>query len=150
MRSITLGALHWSGFTKWTTVAAVLTAALECSQYRGSRQHFSRSIYFFIFANKLLALRKAFQKAPFTFDIRNPAPYLAVCILLSLAAVLAMLGPVWRGSRADPLVALRHESAVCRPYSLRKATAGSTAIDRRAGTQLPAAAATARTPSFGT
>jgi predicted permease len=55
------------------------------------------------------ALRQAFSGSPLRLDTANPLPYCGAALLLALAAALAMLSPVRRGARSDPLDALRCE-----------------------------------------
>jgi hypothetical protein len=54
-------------------------------------------------------LAKAMARAPFRLDTRDPIAYVAVSLLLVLAALAAMLVPARRAAKADPLTALRHE-----------------------------------------
>jgi predicted permease len=54
-------------------------------------------------------LRHLMSHSPIRLDTTNPALYAAAGIVLALAAATAMIGPAHRGSRSDPLDALRCE-----------------------------------------
>jgi ABC-type antimicrobial peptide transport system permease subunit len=50
-----------------------------------------------------------FKNAPVPLDARDPIAYAGVTVLLTVAAVSAMLGPARRAAGADPIRALRHD-----------------------------------------
>jgi predicted permease len=50
-----------------------------------------------------------FKNAPVPLDARDPIAYAGVTVLLTAAAVSAMLGPARRAAGADPIRALRHD-----------------------------------------
>jgi hypothetical protein len=52
-------------------------------------------------------LRKSMKGAPLRLDSGDPLLYGDAALMLALAAVLAMAGPARRGSKSDPLDALR-------------------------------------------
>jgi len=52
-------------------------------------------------------LRHNMANSPIRLDTTNPILYLGAALVLGVAAGLAMIGPARRGSRCDPLVALR-------------------------------------------
>ena len=54
-------------------------------------------------------LRESMKDAPIRLDNSEPLLYCAAALLLSAAAVLAMLGPARKGASSDPLEALRCE-----------------------------------------
>ncbi len=54
-------------------------------------------------------LRHNLANSPIRLDTTNPALYLGAGLVLATAAALAMIGPARRGSRSDPLEALRSE-----------------------------------------
>ena len=54
-------------------------------------------------------LARLMKNAPFVLDIYDPLVYLVVCLLLILAAMVAMLIPARRATGADPVHALREE-----------------------------------------
>jgi len=56
-----------------------------------------------------MALDQALRLTPFSIDVKNPVPYLAVALLLMTTALLAMLGPALRAAGSEPLSALRQE-----------------------------------------
>jgi ABC-type antimicrobial peptide transport system permease subunit len=47
--------------------------------------------------------------SPIRLDTTNPVLYLGAALILAVAAGVAMIGPARRGSRSDPLEALRSE-----------------------------------------
>jgi len=53
-------------------------------------------------------LAQALRYTPLAVNTRDPLVYLAVSAILLGSAAAAMLGPAWRATRADPVVALRH------------------------------------------
>lgn len=55
------------------------------------------------------SLRENLRGTPLRIDSTDPLVYLLAMVLLALAAALAMIGPARRGSRSDPLDALRCE-----------------------------------------
>jgi predicted permease len=55
------------------------------------------------------ALRHAMSNSPIRLDTTNPLLYGAAAVVLAGAAAAAMIGPARRGSRSDPLDALRCE-----------------------------------------
>jgi predicted permease len=55
------------------------------------------------------ALVRMMQGTPIALNARDPLTYVAVALLLALAALSAMLGPALRAARSDPLRALRQE-----------------------------------------
>jgi hypothetical protein len=54
-------------------------------------------------------LRQSVQDSPLRLDTSNPLLYVAAAALLASAALLAMIAPARRGSKADPLESLRCE-----------------------------------------
>jgi len=54
-------------------------------------------------------LAQAFQDDNFPLNVRDPLPYIAVTLVLTLAALAAMLGPARRAAASDPLWALRQD-----------------------------------------
>jgi ABC-type lipoprotein release transport system permease subunit len=54
-------------------------------------------------------LRQSVQGSPLRLDTSNPLLYVAAALLLGLAALIAMIAPAHRGSKSDPLDALRCE-----------------------------------------
>jgi predicted permease len=54
-------------------------------------------------------LRHNLANSPIRLDTTNPALYLGAALLLAITAGIAMIGPARRGSRSDPLEALRSE-----------------------------------------
>ena len=54
-------------------------------------------------------LRHDLANSPVRLDTTNPLLYLGAALVLALAAATAMIGPAHRGSRCDPLDALRCE-----------------------------------------
>jgi cell division protein FtsX len=54
-------------------------------------------------------LRHSVQGSPIQLDTANPLLYCGAALLLTAAALLAMLAPARRGARSDPLDALRCE-----------------------------------------
>jgi ABC-type antimicrobial peptide transport system permease subunit len=54
-------------------------------------------------------LRHNLANSPVRLDTTNPALYLGAALVLAVAAGIAMIGPAHRGSRCDPLSALRCE-----------------------------------------
>ncbi|HLK63674.1 MAG TPA: ABC transporter permease [Bryobacteraceae bacterium] len=55
------------------------------------------------------AIRQAFRFTPIRLDTGSPMVYIGAVLLLTVAALLAMLGPARRASGTDPLDALRSE-----------------------------------------
>jgi putative ABC transport system permease protein len=55
------------------------------------------------------ALSRALASLLFGVDARDPITFLVVAATLMAIALAACLGPAWRGSRIDPIVALREE-----------------------------------------
>ncbi|HYW43066.1 MAG TPA: ADOP family duplicated permease [Bryobacteraceae bacterium] len=55
------------------------------------------------------ALRRTMADSPIRLDTTNPLLYLGAALVLAVAAAAAMIGPARRGSRCDPLDALRCE-----------------------------------------
>jgi predicted permease len=54
-------------------------------------------------------LRQSVQDSPLRLDTTNPLLYVAAAALLASAALIAMIAPARRGSKADPLESLRCE-----------------------------------------
>jgi hypothetical protein len=54
-------------------------------------------------------LRHNMANSPIRLDTTNPVLYLGAALVLAIAAGIAMIGPARRGSRSDPLEALRSE-----------------------------------------
>ena len=54
-------------------------------------------------------LRRNLANSPIRLDTTNPALYLGAALFLAITAGIAMAGPARRGSRSDPLEALRSE-----------------------------------------
>ena len=54
-------------------------------------------------------LRHNMANSPIRLDTTNPVLYLGAALILAIAAGIAMIGPARRGSRSDPLEALRSE-----------------------------------------
>jgi putative ABC transport system permease protein len=54
-------------------------------------------------------LRQSVQGSPLRLDTSNPLLYVAAALLLAIAALAAMVAPAHRGSKSDPLDALRCE-----------------------------------------
>ena len=52
-------------------------------------------------------LRRSMRGTPLRLDSGDPLLYGGTALLLALAAILAMAGPAHRGSKSDPLDALR-------------------------------------------
>jgi len=55
------------------------------------------------------ALRRTMEDTPIRLDTTNPVLYLCAAVILAMAAGAAMIGPARRGSRSDPLEAIRCE-----------------------------------------
>jgi putative ABC transport system permease protein len=55
------------------------------------------------------ALSRALASLLFGVEARDPITFIAVAVTLMAIALAACLGPAWRGSRIDPIVALREE-----------------------------------------
>ena len=53
-------------------------------------------------------LAQVLRETPLAVSTLDPLVYVAVSIILLGSAAAAMLGPAWRATRADPVVALRH------------------------------------------
>jgi len=56
-----------------------------------------------------VVLVRVLRNLPIAFEIGDPLVYLAVSLLLSLAALAAMFGPARRAAKADPMRALRQD-----------------------------------------
>jgi hypothetical protein len=54
-------------------------------------------------------LRHNMANSPIRLDTTNPVLYLGAALIMAIAAGIAMIGPARRGSRSDPLEALRSE-----------------------------------------
>jgi len=52
---------------------------------------------------------KALAAAPIPFAANDPLPYLFLCLLMMLSALVAMVGHARRAARVEPVVALREE-----------------------------------------
>ena len=55
------------------------------------------------------ALSRVFASAPIPLEAREPIVYIGVVVLLTIAALSAMVGPARRAAGADPIDALRHD-----------------------------------------
>ena len=55
------------------------------------------------------SLRHNMANSPIRLDTTNPVLYLGAALILAIAAGIAMIGPARRGSRSDPVEALRSE-----------------------------------------
>jgi putative ABC transport system permease protein len=55
------------------------------------------------------ALVQVLREMPIAVEVGDPWVYLSVAVILSLAALLALWGPAWRASNADPMLALRQD-----------------------------------------
>jgi ABC-type antimicrobial peptide transport system permease subunit len=53
-------------------------------------------------------LAQVLRETPLAVSTLDPLVYLAVSVILIGSAAAAMVGPAWRATRADPVVALRH------------------------------------------
>ncbi|MBO0858440.1 MAG: ABC transporter permease [Chloracidobacterium sp.] len=56
-----------------------------------------------------IVLARVLRETPVAFEISDPLVYLAVSLLLSLAALAAMLGPARRAAKTEPMLALRQD-----------------------------------------
>jgi putative ABC transport system permease protein len=56
-----------------------------------------------------VVLARVLRETPVAFEISDPLVYLAVALLLSLAALTAMLGPARRAAKTEPMLALRQD-----------------------------------------
>jgi predicted permease len=54
-------------------------------------------------------LTKLMKNAPFELDMKDPLPYLGICVLLFLSSVMAMLIPALRAAKSNPIATLREE-----------------------------------------
>ena len=56
-----------------------------------------------------IGLVRVFRDTPVKPDISDPAVYVFVTSLLAVTGIIAMVGPCWRSTSADPVLALHHD-----------------------------------------